>query len=109
MKDLKTCKQIVQQIAKETKLSEEEVINTYKAYWAFIRHVIESLPLKETFSIEDYKKLRTSVNIPSLGKLACTEEKFTKLLKQTQYLINHDKSKRYSSDVQSDNNNSGEV
>lgn len=62
-------------VAKELNLPEELVKNTYKAYWKFIRDSIESLPIKENLSEEEFSQLRTNFNIPSLGKLSCTYER----------------------------------
>lgn len=41
----------------------------YRAYWLAIKQTIQSLPLKGDVAEEDFSKLRTSINIPSLGKL----------------------------------------
>ena len=62
---------IYKKVADELNLPEELIKNTYKAYWRFIRDSIESLPLKENLSEEDFSKLKTNFNIPSLGKLSC--------------------------------------
>ena len=66
---------IYKKVADELNLPEELVKNTYKAYWRFIRYSIESLPLKEDLSEEDFSKLKTNFNIPSLGKLSCTYDR----------------------------------
>ena len=64
--------EIIGEVSKEIGLPEEVVDNVYKAYWYFIKQSIESLPLKEDISEEEFSKLRTNFNIPSLGKLSCT-------------------------------------
>jgi hypothetical protein len=53
-------------------LSIDEIKDIYKAYWKFIRSKIEELPLKEDLDEETFNKLKTSFNIPNLGKLHCT-------------------------------------
>lgn len=63
---------IINKVSEELNLSREIVENTYKAYWNFIRVTIEELPLKTEISQEKYEKLRTNINIPSLGKLYVT-------------------------------------
>ena len=63
---------IVGKVSEELGLPKEVVDKTYKAYWLFIKHHIQSLPLKENLNEEDFAKLRTNFNIPSLGKLCVT-------------------------------------
>lgn len=77
-----TYQEIVQQVAKQINLPEEVVDKTYKSYWKFIKAMIEQLPLKEDISEEDLKKLRTSINVPSLGKLVFKEDKYKHLKKK---------------------------
>lgn len=67
---------IINKVSEELNLSREIVENTYKAYWNFIRVTIEELPLKTKISQEKYEKLRTNINIPSLGKLNCTYNRY---------------------------------
>lgn len=63
---------IVGKVSEELSLPKEVVDKTYKAYWLFIKHHIQSLPLKENLNEEDFAKLRTNFNIGSLGKLCVT-------------------------------------
>lgn len=63
---------IINKVSEELNLPRELVENTYKAYWIFIRDTIEKLPLKTELSQEKYRNLRTSINIPSIGKLYVT-------------------------------------
>lgn len=44
----------------------------YYSSWKFIKEHMASLPLKEKLTEEEFKQLKTSFNIPSIGKLACT-------------------------------------
>lgn len=67
---------IISTVSKELNLSEGVVENTYKAYWNFIRDTIERLPLKTELTQSEYNKLRTNINIPSLGKLNCTYNRY---------------------------------
>lgn len=57
------------------------VDKVYKAYWDVIRQHIESLPLKEDLTDDEFLGLQTSVNIPSLGKLFITLDRY-KTIKQ---------------------------
>lgn len=63
---------IIKKVSEELNLPLEVVDRTYKSYWVFIKDTINSLPLKEDINEEEFTKLRTNFNIPSLGKLCVT-------------------------------------
>ena len=67
---------IISKVSKELNVPIELVENTYKAYWNFIRVTIEKLPLKTELTQLEYMNLRTSINIPSLGKLYVTWNRY---------------------------------
>lgn len=67
---------IIKSVAKNVGLSEDIVDRTYRAYWKAIREYLASLPLKEELSDDSFLSLRTSVNIPSIGKLFVTLGKY---------------------------------
>lgn len=73
---------IISKVSEELGLPKEVVNKTYKAYWLFIKSHIQSLPLKDKLSTEDFKKLSTNFNIPSLGKLNCTYERMLNMQKR---------------------------
>jgi hypothetical protein len=77
-----TYEEIVAKVSEDTGLSRKLVDSTYKSYWRAVREHIKSLPLKEDLSEEEFKKLKPSVNIPSLGKLYVTYERYMKIRKQ---------------------------
>jgi hypothetical protein len=77
-----TYEEIVAKVSEDTGLSRKLVDSTYKSYWRAVREHIKSLPLKEDISEEEFKKLKPSVNIPSLGKLYVTYERYMKIRKQ---------------------------
>ena len=83
-----TYEQIIQAVADELELSETLVKATYKAYWQFIRDKIQELPLKEDISEEDFSKLKANFNIPSLGKLTCTRDRYLGVKKKFEYIRN---------------------
>lgn len=62
-----TPKEIAFKAATKLNLPPKYVWEVYKSYWMFIRHYITSLNLKD-INEEDFSKLRTNINIPSLGK-----------------------------------------
>ena len=73
-------------MAKEQGLPVTVVDKTYKAFWRFIKDKIQELPLKEDITLEEFRELRTNFNVPSLGKLCCTEDRFIKMKKQKEYI-----------------------
>lgn len=77
---------IVTQIAQELNLPPEVVDAAYKSYWMFIKQTIQSLPLKEDINEEEFTRLRTNFNIPSLGKFACTYDRMIGVKKRFEYI-----------------------
>ena len=73
---------IIGRVSEELNLPKEVVDKTYKAYWLFIKNHIQFLPLKENLNEEDFAKLRTNFNIPSLGKLSCTYDRMLGMKKR---------------------------
>lgn len=73
---------IIEKVAEELNLSKELVDKTYKAYWASIRSSISALPLKDDLNEEGFSQLRTNYNIPSLGKLSCTFDRYMGIKKR---------------------------
>lgn len=55
------------------------VDKTYKAYWKAVKEHIASLPLKEGLTDEEFMKLQPNVNIPSIGKLYITLDRYKRL------------------------------
>jgi len=68
-------KQILQKVSKEIDIPYDVVNKAYSSYWKFVRETITSLPLKEDLTKDEFLKLRTNFNVPSLGKLNCTYER----------------------------------
>lgn len=83
-----TYEQILNSVANELQLPVDLVRKTYKAYWQSIRDTIKELPLKEDISEEDFKKLKTNFNIPSLGKLYCTRDRYLGVKRRFEYIHN---------------------
>lgn len=77
---------IIGKISQEMGLPPEVVDTAYKSYWKFIKQTIQSLPLKDDISEEDFTKLRTNFNIPSLGKLTCTFDRMMGVKKRFKYI-----------------------
>lgn len=82
-----TYREIVAEVARETGCTQKFVDKVYKAYWQTVRTYIKSLPLKEDLTDEEFKKLRPNVNIPSLGKLNVTLDRYHRVKKQSRILM----------------------
>jgi hypothetical protein len=76
----------IKQVSIELGLPPQVVKEAYESYWTFIRNNIKALPLKEDLSREEFDKLRTNFNVPSLGKLSCTYDRFIGIKKRLKYL-----------------------
>lgn len=63
-------------VANKLELPREVVKEAYESYWEYIRCTISELPLKDDLSEEEFNKLRVNFNIPSLGKLAVTWDRY---------------------------------
>ena len=79
-------KEIYEKVARDLELPTEVVKTAYNLYWRFIRDTIESLPLKDSLSEEEFNSLRTNFNIPSLGKLSCTYDRYIGVKKRMEYI-----------------------
>ena len=77
---------IIGKVSQEMGLPPEVVDTAYKSYWKFIKQTIQSLPLKDDISEEDFTKLRTNFNIPSLGKLTCTYDRMLGVKKRFNFI-----------------------
>lgn len=67
-------------------LPSELVGKVYRAYWLAIKQAIQALPLKEDLTEDDFSELRVSVNIPSLGKMFVTWDRYQGVKRRFQYL-----------------------
>ena len=86
---------IIGKVSKELDIPVEVVDAAYKSYWKFIKQTIQSLPLKDNLSEEEFSKLRTNFNIPSLGKLSCTFDRMTRVKKRFEYIKKLRKENKY--------------
>lgn len=74
--------EILKKVSEELGLPLEVVKGAYESYWSFIRQAIIALPLKEDLSEEDFNRLKTNFNIPSIGKMSVTWERYLGKKKQ---------------------------
>ena len=77
---------IIGKVSKELNIPKEVVDAAYKSYWDFIKQTIQSLPLEDGIDEEEFAKLRTNFNIPSLGKMTCTFDRMMGVKKRFKYI-----------------------
>ena len=76
-----TYNEIISQVSIDTGLPKAFVNKVYKSYWKSVREHIVSLPLKEDLSDEEFNSLQPNVNIPSIGKLYVTLDRYQRIKK----------------------------
>lgn len=81
-------KEIILDVSRNLDISPDVVEKVYKAYWSFIKETIQVLPLKDNLSEEEFSTLKTNFNVPSLGKLACTLDKYNRVKKRFKLIKN---------------------
>lgn len=79
-------KDIISKVAEKTGLPKSLIEKTYKAYWRAVKEHITSLPLKEDLTDEEFSKLQPNVNIPSIGKLYVTKDRYRSLKNQHKFI-----------------------
>ena len=79
-------KEVLDQVANKLNIPVEVVREAYESYWGYIRCTISELPLKEDLSEDEFNKLRTNFNIPSLGKLAVTWDRYKAIKARYKYV-----------------------
>lgn len=82
-----TYDEIISKVAEENGLSSNIVSKVYKAYWRTVRDYISSLPLKDDLSEGSLSRLRPNINVPSLGKLYVSAEKYNAMKKSYRMYI----------------------
>ena len=72
---------IIAKVSQQTGLPKRTVDRTYRAYWKAIREHVTSLPLKKDLTDEEFMKLQPNINIPSIGKLYVTLDRYQRMKK----------------------------
>lgn len=78
--------EIINNVADNLELPVEVVKKTYESYWLFIRKHIMELPLKEDLTEDEFNKLKVNFNIPSIGKLAVTWDRYKVIKDRFNYI-----------------------
>ena len=71
--------EIISRVAESMSLDKAFVDRTYRAYWKVVREHITSLPLKKDLTDEEFLELQPNVNIPSIGKLYVTLDRYKRM------------------------------
>ena len=58
----------------------------YNLFWKFVKEKIEEVPLDNNLSEEEFRKYKTSVILPEIGRMACTYEKYVGINKTKERL-----------------------
>lgn len=66
-------------------MSPQVVLTVYKAFWKHIKSSIESLPLKQDLSEEDFNSYKTNYNLPYIGKLYCNYDSLVNAKNKLKY------------------------
>ena len=74
-----TQESIIRKAAMDAGLTITETRRIYAAYWRVIREHVEKLPLKEDLTDDEFAALQPNVNIPSLGKLYVTPDRYRRV------------------------------
>lgn len=90
-----TYEEIISRVSAENGLAKRLVDRTYKAYWKAIREHIKSLPLKEDLTDEEFMQLRPNINLPSLGKLNVTLDRYHGMKKHFEIHYKNYKGNKY--------------
>lgn len=77
---------IINKVSGDMNLSPDIVDKAYKAFWLYIRNTVQELPLKEELSKEEFLKIKPNFNIPSLGKLTCTYNRYIGVKEKFKYI-----------------------
>jgi len=82
-----TYDQIVSKVAESLGLSPTLTNKIYKTYWKVVREHVSSLPLKEDLTEEQFLELQPNVNIPSIGKLYVTLDRYKRMQRQHEIFV----------------------
>jgi hypothetical protein len=80
-----TYTEAVNKISEELDIPEDVVDKAYKSFYTFIREKIKTLPFKEDLTEEEFSSLKTNFNIPAIGKLHCTYDRYLGMKERFKY------------------------
>lgn len=77
----------IRQVSKELNIPYEVCRKAYMSAWKFIYRNAETPVLSIDTPVEEFRRCRMNFNIPSLGKLNITEDKFNKINRKFRYTL----------------------
>ncbi len=83
-----TYQEIISKVSKDNEIPIEIVDKVYKSFWYFIRNSIQELPLKEELTEDEFLSLRTNFNVPSLGKLCVSYDRYKAIKERFNHIKN---------------------
>lgn len=98
-----TYEDIISKVSASTGLPKKLVDRTYRAYWKAVREHIIALPLKEDLTDEEFLALQPNINIPSLGKLHVTLDRYHGMKKYFDMHYKNYKGNKYRKDNNAEN------
>lgn len=81
-----TYTEIVQRVSEDTGIPTDIIDKAYKAFWLYIRNSVQELPLKEDITEAEFLSLRPNFNIPSLGKLCVSYDRYKGIKAKFRYI-----------------------
>lgn len=79
--------EIYKEVSEKLGIPEKDIKEIYESYWFFIRDHITRLPLKDNLNENAFNKLKVNINIPSIGKLYCTWDRYRTIKKRYKHII----------------------
>lgn len=76
----------IKQVAEELGIPYEVAHKAYGKAWEFIKMKMREISFDENLTEEEFKKLRPNFNIPELGKLVVTWDKYQKIQNRIAFL-----------------------
>lgn len=77
---------IYSQVAGDMSLPVDVVEKVYNSFWLFIKTKIKELPFDRIVPEQEFQSLRTSFNIPALGKISCDYKRYQGIVKKKKFL-----------------------
>ena len=64
----KTLQDIILAASEKLNIPDDVIEIAYREYWNWVRDTLENVPVNEDMTEEEFTKMQTSINVPSLGK-----------------------------------------
>lgn len=88
----KRIKELVLATAKELDIPPKDAMMAYRRYWLWIKETIEDMPLEGTPK-EEFNELRTSINVPNIGKFYTSYDRVQRINKSKEIINERAKNK----------------